>query len=224
MESYTKDQIIEHFKRVGIVPLVRLNNPEEAVPLAKALEKGGIPVAEVTFRSEAALEGMKRIHDIVPEVILVAGTVHSVEQAQEAMERGCQGIVTPSFDETVVDWCLDNNVLVLPGTATPSDIEKAYDRGIRYVKFFPASAYGGVKTLKALAGPFSQMSFLPTGGVNLDNAVDYISQKNVFAVGGSFPVPAQAQADHAWDQITQTCIRARNLVAPIVAQKLAGLA
>ncbi|PLS29839.1 bifunctional 4-hydroxy-2-oxoglutarate aldolase/2-dehydro-3-deoxy-phosphogluconate aldolase [Bifidobacterium parmae] len=208
-----KQATIDTMSRLGVVPLVTLNDVDEAIPLAHALADGGVPIAEVTFRSEAALAGMARIHDYVPEVMLIAGTVHSVEQARQAVAAGCIGIVTPSFDERVVDWCLDSDVLVLPGTAVPSDIEKAYDRGLRYAKFFPAEAYGGVKTLKALAGPFAEMNFLPTGGVNLKNVADYAALRNVFAVGGSFPVPSAAQKIGDWAAVAQACRAAREAVA-----------
>lgn len=211
--------LIETLSSLGVVPLVTLHSLEEAVPLAEALRDGGVPVAEVTFRSPYAIEGMKRIRDEVPEVILVAGTVHDVQQASAAVEAGCQGLVTPSFDEEVVDWALGNNVPILPGTAVPSDVERAYDRGLRYAKFFPAEAYGGVKTLKALSGPFAEMSFLPTGGVGLGNAADYMALANVFAVGGSFPVPSKAQAAGEWQAIAQACRAARQLVRPFIETK-----
>lgn len=219
MAKKTNEEQLAYFEQLGIIPLVTLNSVEEAVPLAHALEEGGVPVAEVTFRSPYAIEGMKKIRDEVPGVTLVAGTVHNPEQAAAAVEAGCQGLVTPSFDEAVVNWALENNVLILPGTAVPSDVEKAYDLGLRHVKFFPAEAYGGVKTLKALNGPFGEMKFLPTGGVNLHNAEEYIALKNVFAIGGSFPVPSAAQKAQDWDAIAQACKDARKLVEPIIASK-----
>lgn len=211
----TNEETIAYLSELGIVPLVTLHSVEEAVPLARALEEGGVPVAEVTFRSPYAIEGMKAIAAEVPGVTLVAGTVHDVDQAKAAVDAGCVGLVTPSFDEAVVDWALENDVLVLPGTAVPSDVEKAYDRGLRYVKFFPAEAYGGVKTLKALNGPFSEMKFLPTGGVSLDNAKDYLALKNVFAIGGSFPVPSEAQKAHDWAAVAQACKDSRALVEQV---------
>ena len=211
------DDLIDGLAEVGVVPLVTLGSVEEAVPLARALEAGGVPVAEVTFRSPHAVEGMKRIRDEVPGVTLIAGTVHTVGQARAAVDAGCTGLVTPAFDEEVVDWALAHDVAILPGTAVPSDVEKAYDRGLRHAKFFPAEAYGGVKTLKALSGPFAEMGFLPTGGVGLNNAVDYMSLANVFAVGGSFPVPAQAQKRGDWQAVSDACRQARGLLDPVIA-------
>lgn len=215
------DDLIDGLAEVGVVPLVTLNSVEEAVPLARALEAGGVPVAEVTFRSPYAIEGMKRIQGEVPGVVLIAGTVHTPEQARAAVDAGCTGLVTPAFDEGVVDWALAHDVPVLPGTAVPSDVEKAYDHGLRYAKFFPAEAYGGVKTLKALSGPFAEMGFLPTGGVSLANAADYMNLKNVFAVGGSFPVPAQAQKQGDWNAVSEACRKARALLEPAIAGKRA---
>lgn len=213
--SQNNEERLAYLEHLGVVPLVTLNSVDEAVPLAQAMERGGVPVAEVTFRSPYAIEGMKRIRDEVPGITLVAGTVHTPEQAAAAVEAGCVGLVTPSFDEAVVDWALEHDVLILPGTAVPSDVEKAYDLGLRHVKFFPAEAYGGVKTLKALAGPFGEVSFLPTGGVSLANAKDYLALKNVFAIGGSFPVPSAAQKAHDWDTIEQACAASRALVQEV---------
>lgn len=215
----TSDELTGYLGKLGIVPLVTLNSTDEAIPLAQALDRGGVPVAEVTFRSPYAIEGMKIIRDEVPSVTLIAGTVHTVEQAAAAVDAGCVGLVTPGFDEAVVDWALEHNVPILPGTAVPSDVEKAYDRGLRHVKFFPAGAYGGVKTLKALAGPFGEVKFLPTGGVSLSNAAEYISLPNVFAIGGSFPVPSAAQKAGDWDAVAKACEDARAIVEPILATK-----
>lgn len=202
------DNLIERIVSIGVVPLVTLNDVDEAVPLAEALLGGGVPIAEVAFRSDAAAGGMRRIHEQMKDVTLVAGTVHSVDAAKLAVDLGCEGIVTPAFNEDVVRWCLKNDVPVLPGTVTPTDIERAFDMGLRYVKFFPSEAYGGIKTLKALAGPFADMRFLPTGGVSLSNAADYMALPNVFAVGGSFPVPSAAQRAHDWTAVSEACRKA----------------
>jgi 2-dehydro-3-deoxyphosphogluconate aldolase/(4S)-4-hydroxy-2-oxoglutarate aldolase len=200
---------IAYLSQLGVVPLVTIHNSDEAVPLAHALSRGGIPVAEVTFRSDAAEEAMRQIHHHVPGVMLFAGTVHSVDQARRALDAGCVGIITPAFQEDVVDWCLNEGVLVMPGIASPTEVEMAWDRGLRYVKFFPAAAYGGVKTLRSLAGPYSGMHFLPTGGVGMDDIADYLSLPNVFAVGGSFAVPSALQEAHDWDGIAERCRHAR---------------
>lgn len=213
------EELLPYLEQLGVVPLVTLHSLDEAVPLAQALEEGGVPVAEVTFRSPFCIEGMKKIAAEVPGVTLVAGTVHTLDQAKASVDAGAKGLVTPAFTEEIVDWALENNVPILPGTAVPSDVDKAYQRGMRYVKFFPAEAYGGVKTLKALNGPFAEMKFLPTGGVSLKNAADYISLKNVFAIGGSFPVPSAAQKVGDWAAVAQACKDSRAIVEPIIASK-----
>ncbi|MDF7664266.1 bifunctional 4-hydroxy-2-oxoglutarate aldolase/2-dehydro-3-deoxy-phosphogluconate aldolase [Bifidobacterium sp. ESL0763] len=221
MADYSNDnkRLIEAVGKIGVVPLITLKSAGEAIPLVGALVDGKIPVAEVTFRSPYALEGMRRVHERFPDAILVAGTVRSVEQAKQSVEAGCSGIVTPFFDEEIVDWCLEHDVLILPGTATPYDVGKAFECGLRYVKFFPAQAYGGVNTLKALAGPFPEMHFLPTGGVDLGNAAQYIGQKNVFAIGGSFAVPSSCHEANDWPGITDTCLEARAIVDAVLRNK-----
>ncbi len=210
---------IAYLQKLGIVPLVTIHESSEAVPLAHALSQGGVPVAEVTFRSSAAEEGMRQIHRHVPNMMLLAGTVHSVDQARRALDAGCVGIITPAFQEDVVDWCLNEGVLVMPGTASPTEVEMAWDRGLRYVKFFPAAAYGGVKTLRSLAGPYSEMHFLPTGGIGLTDIADYLSLPNVFAVGGSFAVPAALQTAHDWEGIVQRCQSARAIAQSTIKDK-----
>ena len=190
---------------IGLVPLVVLDNAEDAVPYAKALAAGGIPVAEVTFRTAAAKDTIAAMTKEVPEVITGAGTVHTVGQAQEAVSVGARFIVTPGFQPEVVRWCVEHQVDVIPGVVSPADIEQAMSFGLTVCKFFPAEAYGGIKTLKALSGPYAGIRFMPTGGVNADNMLDYLSLPNVAAVGGSFMVPSQAVKEKNWREITRIC-------------------
>ncbi len=190
---------------IGLVPLVVLDDANDAVPLAKALVAGDIPVAEVTFRTAAGGEVIKKMAEEVPEILVGAGTVHDVEHAKEAVEKGAKFIVTPGYNKDVVEWCVKNNVDVLPGTVAPSDIEEAMSMGLRACKFFPAGAYGGVKTLKALAGPFADIKFMPTGGVSLDNMNEYLALPNVGAIGGSFMTPSNLVKEKKWDEITKVC-------------------
>ncbi|HAR80465.1 MAG TPA: 2-dehydro-3-deoxyphosphogluconate aldolase [Succinivibrionaceae bacterium] len=185
----------------GIVPLVTLNDPDDAVPLARALVKAGFPIAEVTFRTEAGGEAMRRMAKEVPEIIVGAGTVHDIDHAKETLDNGGKFVITPGFNPKVVDWCLKNGMPVCPGTVTPADLEQALDFGLKVVKFFPAEAYGGIKTLKALAGPYAQLKFVPTGGVGLNNLVDYLNLPNVAAVGGSFIPPSNLVKAKDWDGI-----------------------
>lgn len=188
-----------------LVPLVVLDDATDAVPMAKALVEGGIPVAEVTFRTDAAADVIRAMAEQVPEILVGAGTVHTVAQAQTAVEAGAKFIVTPGFQPDVVRWCVEHQMDIVPGTAVPSDIEQAISFGLSVCKFFPAEAYGGVKTLKALKGPYADIRFMPTGGVSLDNMNDYLALSNVVAVGGSFMTPSAAVKAKDWAKVTEAC-------------------
>lgn len=196
---------LELVEDIGILPLVVLEDVADAVPLGEALVKGGIPIAEVTFRTDAAADVIEAMHKNVPELIVGAGTIHTVEQAKLAVEKGAEFIVTPGIVEEVVKWCTDNNITIVPGCITPSDIELAmkYDLGV--VKFFPAEIYGGVKTLKALGGPFPKMKYLPSGGITDDLILDYLDLPTVAAVGGSFVLPKNLLSNKEWDKISDLC-------------------
>ncbi|SBW10793.1 2-dehydro-3-deoxyphosphogluconate aldolase/4-hydroxy-2-oxoglutarate aldolase [uncultured Eubacteriales bacterium] len=196
---------IMKISEIGFVPLLVLDDAADAVPLAKALAEGGIPVAEVTFRTKAAAECIRRIAAEAPEVLVGAGTVHTVAQAEEAVAAGAQFIVTPGFSAEVVGWCVDHGVDVVPGTVSPSDIEQAMRFGLTLCKFFPAEAYGGVDVLKALAGPYREIKFLPTGGVSEKNMLDYLALSNVAAVGGSFFCPNDLVREKKWSEISALC-------------------
>ena len=188
-----------------LVPLVVLDDATDAVPMAKALVEGGIPVAEVTFRTDAAADVIRAMAEQVPEILVGAGTVHTVAQAQTAVKAGAKFIVMPGFQPDVVRWCVEHQVDIVPGTAVPSDIEQAISFGLSVCKFFPAEAYGGVKTLKALKGPYADIRFMPTGGVSLDNMNDYLALSNVAAVGGSFMTPSAAVKAKDWAKVTEAC-------------------
>lgn len=192
---------------IGLVPLISLEDAHDAVPLGKALVAGGVPVAEVTFRTAAGLETIKQMAANVPDLIVGAGTVHDIDHAKQAIGAGAKFIVTPGLNVPVVQWCLDNNIDIIPGTASPADIEAAIALGLTTCKFFPAEAYGGTKTLKALAGPFGDIKFMPTGGISEKNMADYFALKNVAAVGGSFLTPEAAIKNKDWKQITLICQR-----------------
>ena len=188
-----------------LVPLVVLDDATDAIPMAKALVEGGIPVAEVTFRTDAAADVIRAMAEQVPEILVGAGTVHTVAQAQTAVEAGAKFIVTPGFQPDVVRWCVEHQVDIVPGTAVPSDIEQAISFGLSVCKFFPAEAYGGVKTLKALKGPYADIRFMPTGGVSLDNMNDNLALSNVAAVGGSFMTPSAAVKAKDWAKVSEAC-------------------
>lgn len=190
---------------IGLVPLIVLDDANDAIPFGEALVKGGIPIAEVTFRTEACLPTIRAMAQHVPGLIVGAGTVHTVQQAIDAVEAGAQFIVTPAFNPAVTEWCVKNKIDILPGTVSPADIEAAAGYGLEVCKFFPAGAYGGITTLKALSGPFADIKFMPTGGVNFDNMNDYLDLPNVAAVGGSFMTPGDMVKNKDWDGIAATC-------------------
>ena len=186
----------------GIVPVVVLNNVEDAVPLAGALLKGGIDFMEITFRTECAAECISVISKEVPDMTVGAGTVLNVEQAKLAVDCGAKFIVSPGLDETTVKWAIENDIPVIPGTVTPTEIMKAISLGLKVVKFFPADVYGGIKAIKALSAPFGQVKFLPTGGVSEANLNEFAANKSVIAVGGSWVCKKDDIINHDWDKIT----------------------
>lgn len=173
----------------GIIPVVKLDSADSAVPLARALIDGMLPIAEVTFRTDAAEESIKRMKEAFPEMLLGAGTVSSPDQVKRAVAAGAEFIVSPGFNETVVKYCVENGIPVLPGCSNPSDIERALSFGLTTVKFFPAEVMGGLKAIKAMAAPYVNVYFIPTGGINEANLMDYLSFQKVIACGGSWMVP-----------------------------------
>ena len=186
----------------GIVPVVVLNKVEDAVPLANALLRGGINFMDITFRTACAAECISVISKEVPDMIVGAGTVINVDQAMVAVENGAKFIVSPGLDEGVVLWAKGNKIPVIPGTVTPTEIMRAISLGLNVLKFFPADVYGGNKALKALSAPFGQVKFLPTGGVSEANLTEFIENKAVAAVGGSWVCKKDDILNHDWDKIT----------------------
>ena len=180
--------IREKLASIGIIPVIKINDAEKAVPLARALCAGGLP-AEVTFRTPAAAEAIRRIRAEVPAVCVCAGTVLNAETAERAVEAGAEAVISPGTNPAVVKWCLEMGVPVIPGCATPTEVEACMRMGLDFVKLFPAEVVGGVAMLKALSGPYSHMAFMPTGGVSPENAAAYLAQKNVVCCGGSWMVP-----------------------------------
>lgn len=172
----------------GLVPVVVLEDEKDAVPLAKALTEGGLPCAEVTFRTAAAKESIRRMAEAYPDMLVGAGTVLTTGQVDEAVQAGARFIVSPGFDPEVVEYCLEREIPVFPGCVTPSELMQAVKRKLTVVKFFPAVPFGGVSTIKALAAPFTGLKFMPTGGVNEKNLGEFLSCKAVVACGGSWMV------------------------------------
>jgi len=195
--------LLERLGRLGVVPVVKIDRAEDAVELGKALLAGGLPCAEITFRTAAAEEAIRQISSSLPDIIVGAGTVLSVGQASRAISAGSQFIVSPGFNPKVIDWCLQNEIPVTPGVATPTEIDMALDKGLEILKFFPAEVLGGVAMLKALAAPYRGVRFIPTGGINQDNLADYLAQPSVHCCGGSWLVKANLISAGRFDEITQ---------------------
>lgn len=207
--------MVEKIKNMGIVPVVVLESPEDAVPLARALCEGGLPCAEVTFRTEAAEESIRRMTEAFPEMLVGAGTVLTTQQADRAVKAGARFIVSPGFDPEIVDDCLEKEIPVFPGCITPSEIAQAVKRGLDTIKFFPAEPFGGVAAIKALAAPYVGLKFMPTGGINSANLKDYLSCSSVIACGGSWMVKNDLIRAGAFDQIRALTREAVELAAQI---------
>lgn len=204
------NKMLEVLSSHKVIPVVVLKDSKDALPLAKALIDGGLPVAEVTFRTDAALESIKLIAEKYPEVILGAGSVSSVDQVKSAIAAGAKYIVCGGFSRKVVEYCIENNIPIVPGTCTPSEVMEAQECGLDVVKFFPAENFGGIKTIKAISGPFPKMKFVPTGGISLSNIKDYLSSDKILACGGSWMVKDSLVEAGEFDKI-------RELVAETVA-------
>ncbi len=194
-------EMLEKLSLAGIVPVIKVEDAADAVPLCKALSDGGLPVAEITFRSDAAEEAIRRVHEELPEVILGAGTVLTKDQVDRAINAGATYIVSPGLNPEIVRYCQEKNVPIVPGTGNPSDIEVALSLGLKTVKFFPAEPLGGLKLIKAMAAPYGAVTFLPTGGIGENNLNEYLAFNKVIACGGSWMVPADAVAAKDWKRI-----------------------
>lgn len=180
--------MIEEFQKLGVVPVVVLEDEKDALPLAEALVRGGLPCAEVTFRTKAAAESIRLMAEKYPEMLVGAGTVLTTEQVDLAVRSGARFIVSPGFDPEIVDYCLEKNIPVFPGCVTPSEVAQAVKRGLKVVKFFPAEQAGGIAMIKAMAAPYHNIRFMPTGGINPGNLKDYLSCDKILCCGGSWMV------------------------------------
>lgn len=195
------NHILQKIYNAGIVPVIKIDDPEKAVPLAKALYEGGLPVAEVTFRTVHAKEAIARIARELPDMLVGAGTVLTTEQVDAAIEAGAKFIVSPGLNPDVVTHCIHRGITITPGCTSPSDIERAITLGIDVVKFFPAEAYGGIKTIKALSAPYANIKFIPTGGIDPSNLNAYLSFDRVLACGGSWMVKEELVNNGEFDKI-----------------------
>ncbi len=207
-----KGEIAARIRQLGIIPVIVIDRAESALDLGEALIRGGLPCAEVTFRTAAGAEAIHRLSRELPEILLGAGTVLSEEQARRAHDSGARFIVSPGLNMQVVDFCRDREIVVFPGVCTPTEIDAARNRGLKVVKFFPAEPIGGLTYLKAVAAPYSDISYIPTGGIGLSQLPEYLDFPKVLACGGSWLVTKDWLASGQFDRVTQAAAEAVRLV------------
>ena len=207
------NKVLEEIQKIGIVPVVVLDDEKDAKPLAKALVEGGLPCAEVTFRTKAAEESIRIMAKEYPQMLVGAGTVLTTEQVDRAIKAGAKFIVSPGLNPKIVSYCIEKGIPVTPGCQTPSDIEKALELGLDVVKFFPAEPAGGLPMIKALAAPYTEVMFMPTGGINPKNVVDYLKFDRILACGGSWMVKGDLVKEGKFDEITALVKEAAKIVS-----------
>lgn len=197
------DETTARLEQLGVFPIIVIDRAEDAVPLGEALLKAGLPCAEVTFRTPAAAEAIQTLAREFPEMLVGAGTVLSIEQADRAIDSGARFILSPGFNPSVVDHCIMRGVTIYPGVCTPTEIEAAMGKGLRVLKFFPAEAMGGLSYLKAISAPLSMVRYLPTGGVNLTNLPDYLAFDKIVSCAGTWIVKKEWLQARDFDRIRQ---------------------
>jgi 2-dehydro-3-deoxyphosphogluconate aldolase/(4S)-4-hydroxy-2-oxoglutarate aldolase len=203
-------EVLKQIQDMGIVPVVKIDDPAKAIPLAQALKAGGLPCAEITFRTSAAKEAMRQINANIPGIFMGAGTVLTTAQVDEAMESGAKFIVSPGYNPAVVAYCGKKGIPIIPGCSTPSDMEKAIEASLEVVKFFPAEESGGLAYIKAVSAPYTTLKFIPTGGINADNLNTYLAFNRIMACGGSWMVKADLINEGRFDEINRLTKQAIN--------------
>lgn len=209
------EQLIKKISDTGIIPVVKIDDAKDAIPLVTALKNGGLCCAEITFRTDAAEEAVRLIASEYPDFFIGAGTVLTKEQADAAMNAGASFIVSPGLNPEVVKYCCEKGSPIVPGVCTPSEVEMGMSLGLTYLKSFPAEAAGGVKMIKAMAAPYTKVKFMPTGGIGVGNLADYLGCKAVFACGGSWMVPSDKIAEGKFDEIEKLTKEATELLKEI---------
>lgn len=206
------NEVLERIQKIGIVPVVVLNDAKDAAPLAQALCEGGLPCAEVTFRTDAAEESIRIMSEQFPDMLVGAGTVLTTDQVDRAVAAGAKFIVSPGLNPKVVKYCVEKGILITPGCTNPSDIEQALEYGLEVVKFFPAEPAGGLKMIKAMAAPYVGVKFMPTGGINQNNVKDYLAYDRILACGGSWMVKGSLVDAGEFDKIRELAKEAVEIV------------
>ena len=204
--------VLNRIKNCGVVPVVVLDNVADAVPTAKALLAGGVDIMEITLRTPAGLESIREVANNCPDICVGAGTVVNLEQCKQAVERGAKFIVSPGFDPATVAWCVENNIAITPGCVTPTEIMAGLAMGVDVFKFFPANVYGGLPAMKALAGPFGNVKFVPTGGVSAGTLAEYVAAPFIHAVGGSWFCAREDIKNGDFERITELSAEATSIV------------
>jgi len=193
--------IIEKIEELKLVPVIVVENPQNILTLGKILMKAGLPIAEITFRTKAAAEALSVLKKKFSNMLVGAGTILKIDQVKAAVNSDADFIITPGFNPKIVDYCLENKILIIPGVNTPTMVEWALDRGITVLKFFPANLSGGTEMLKSLAGPYPEVRFIPTGGINSENLIEYLKLNNVIACGGSWIVKKELISSGNFEEI-----------------------
>ena len=209
------EELLKQIECMGILPVIKLNNAKDAVPLAKALCEGGLPCAEVTFRTDAARESIAEMTKAYPEMLVGAGTVLNTEQVDAAIEAGAKFIVSPGLNPDTVEYCVKKGIPILPGCSSPSDIEQAIKYGLNVVKFFPAEQAGGIAMIKAMAAPYVGLKFMPTSGINAGNLTEYLSCDKILCCGGSWMVKGDLVKAGDFGNIRELSAETRKLVDTI---------
>ena len=207
--------VLEQFQKIGIIPVVVLDDAKDAEPLGRALMAGGLPCAEVTVRTAAAEESIRIMSEKFPDMLVGAGTVLTTEQVDRAVAAGAKFIVSPGINPKVVEYCVKKNIPITPGTCNPSNVETALEFGLDVVKFFPAEPAGGLKYIKAIAAPYVGMKFMPTGGINAENVKDYLKYDRILACGGSWMVKGDLIKAGNFEKIKELTAEAAQIVKDI---------
>ena len=215
--------IADKFEELGVVPVVVLENTKDALPLAKALMEGGLPCAEVTFRTEAAQESIRLMAQEYPDMLVGAGTVLTTKQVDEAIEAGAKFIVSPGFDPEIVDYCQEKGIEIFPGCVSPSEVAQAVKKGLKVVKFFPAEQAGGIDMIKAMAAPYHELRFMPTGGINPNNLEKYLTFNKILCCGGSWMVKGDLVKAGDFDKIQELKKEAKELVENAIENSKEGI-
>lgn len=209
------DKIIDRLTEKKLVPVIALTDEKNAEPLAQALLDASLRCMEITYRTDAAAGAISRLRERFPEIAIGAGTITNVKQAEDAVQAGSQYIVSPGLDDEVVKWCQSQQIPVIPGVATPTEVQRAMNLGLTTLKFFHSEASGGTRFLSGMAGPFADIQFIPSGGINEQNLAEYIKLKNVIAVGGSWFVKKTLIASGQFQEITRRTKRALEIISSV---------